>query len=161
MLEINPGLVVWTTVTFILLLIILKKVAWKPLLDALEKREEHIRTSIVRAEQAKKEAENLLEQHRKQIAEIKTEAQKIIDEGREQANKLKSEIENSAKQQARLMINQATQEIDEKKEAALSQLRNEVAGLAVLAAEKILDETLDATKHRRVVDDVLNSFPNN
>ena len=161
MLEINPGLVVWTAVTFVILMFVLKKFAWKPILQALEKREEHIRVSIERAEQAKSEAERLVEDHRRHIANAEAESQKIIKESRELARKLKSDIEDAAKRQSQLMIEQAKQEIERDKEAALAQLRGEVADLAILAAGKILNESLDANKHRKLVDDVLKSFPKN
>ncbi|TAK54764.1 MAG: ATP synthase F0 subunit B [Bacteroidetes bacterium] len=161
MLEINPGLVVWTAITFLLLAFVLKKFAWKPLLQALEKREEHIHTSIERAEQAKAEAERLLEEHRKQVANAEAEAHNIIKESRALAQKLKSEMEEAAKRQSLMMIEQAKQEIERNKDAALAQLRGEVADLAILAAGKILNETLDANKHRRLVDDVLQSLPKN
>ncbi|MBI5214419.1 MAG: F0F1 ATP synthase subunit B [Ignavibacteriae bacterium] len=161
MLEINPGLVVWTTITFVLLVIVLKKVAWKPILEALEKREEHIRLSIEKAEQGRTEAERLLEQHRQQLASAETEAHKIIKESRELAQKLKAEIEETAKKQAHAIVSQAKAEIERDKDAALAQLRGEVADLAILAAGKILNETLDANRHRKLVDDVLKSLPKN
>ncbi len=161
MLEINPGLVVWTSITFVLLVLVLKKIAWKPILGALEKREEHIRTSIERAEQATIEAERMLQQHRQQIAGAEAESQKIIKESRELGQKLKSEMEEAAKKQSQLMIEHAKQEIERNKDAALTQLRGEVAELAILAAGKILNESLDVNRHRKLVDDALTSFPKN
>jgi len=161
MLEINPGLVVWTTLTFIILVVVLKKVAWKPILAALEEREAHIQSSIERAEHAKVEAERLLEQHRQQIAGAEAEAQKIIKESRDLAQKLKSEMEEAAKRQSQQMIEQAKQEIDRNKDAALAQLRSEVADLAIMAAGKILNESLDVNRHRKIVDEALKSLPKN
>jgi F-type H+-transporting ATPase subunit b len=161
MLEINPGLIIWTTVTFFLLLFVLKKIAWKHIVGALEQREEHIRLSLERAEEAKQEAERLLEENRKERAQSEERAQKILNEGRTLGENLKNEIVEKANQQARKMIDQAKQEIERDKEAALSQLREEVASLAIMAAEKILGESLDANKHKKLVDDVLNRLPRN
>ncbi|HTK80670.1 MAG TPA: F0F1 ATP synthase subunit B [Bacteroidota bacterium] len=161
MLDPNPGLMIWTVITFVALMAVLGKFAWKPLLEALRKREEHVRTSIERAEQAREDAERILEENRKQLANAEREAQRILSEGRALGDKLKSEIVEQANQQTRRMVDQAKQEIDRDKEAALSQLRNEVANLAIGAAEKILDETLDEQKQRKLVDTYLKGLPKN
>lgn len=161
MLDPNPGLMIWTFITFMALMVVLGKFAWKPLLEALRKREEHVRTSIERAEQARQDAERILEENRKQLANAEREAQRILTEGRALGDKLKHEIVEQANQQSRRMVDQAKQEIDRDKEAALSQLRNEVASLAISAAEKILDETLDEQKQRKLVDTYLKGLPKN
>ena len=161
MLDPNPGLLVWTIVTFVLLVLILRKFAWKPLLEALKKREEHVRSSIERAEQAKQEAERILEENRKQLASAEAEAHRILNEGRALGDKLKNEMVEQANQQSRRMVEQAKQEIERDKEAALSQLRSEVANLAIKAAEKILDETLDENRQRKLVDAYLKQLPKN
>jgi len=161
MLNLNPGLIIWTIVTFVLLLIFLKKFAWKPLLEALQKREESVKNSIERAEHAKQEAERLLEENRKQLERAGQEGQRILNENRALAEKLKEEIVDKANQQSRHMVEQAKQEIERDKEAALIQLRGEVATLAVQAAGIILDETLDENKHRKIVDTYLKGLPKN
>src|SRR5258706_11449532 len=115
MLEPNPGLLVWTIVTFVALMIVLRAFAWKPLLEALKKREEHVRTSIERAEQAKQEAEHILEENRKQLASAEAEAHRILNEGRALGDKLKNEIVEQANQQSRKMVDQARQEINRDK----------------------------------------------
>ncbi|MBI1803623.1 MAG: F0F1 ATP synthase subunit B [Ignavibacteriae bacterium] len=161
MLEPNPGLIVWTIITFVLLVLILRKFAWRPILESLHKREEYVRTSIERAEQARQEAERLLEEHRKQIAQAEHEGHRILNESRALAEKLKQEIMDKANQQSRRMVEQAKQEIDRDKEAALVELRGEVASLAVQAASKILGETLDENKHRKIVDAYLKDLPKN
>ena len=161
MLEINPGLIIWTIVTFLCLAGILRKFAWKPLLEALLRREEYVRSSLERAEQAKQEAERLLEENRRQMAHAEEETRRIVAEGRAFGQKLKSEIVEKATQQARQAVEQARQEIERDKELALRQLRSEVADLAVRAAEKILGEVLDADKHRKVIDDMFRELPKN
>jgi len=161
MLNPNPGLVIWTIITFILLLIVLKKFAWKPLIEALQKREETVRSSIERAEQAQREAEKLLEENRKRLAQAEQEGNRILNESRALADKLKEEMIEKANQQARRMIDMAKQEIDRDKEAAILQLRDEVADLAIKAAGKIIDETLDESKHRKLIDSYLKNLPKN
>jgi len=161
MLNPNPGLIIWTIITFVLLLIVLTKFAWKPLLAALQKREDSLRDSIGRAEQARHESEQLLEENRKQIARSEQEGQKILKESRALAERLKDEMIDKANQQARKMIDMAKQEIDRDKEAAILHLRGEVANLAIMAAGKILDETLDENKQRKLVDSYLKELPRN
>src|ERR1051325_778739 len=77
MLEVNTGLISWTIVTFVLLLIVLRKFAWKPLLEGLQRREERVRTSIERAEQAQKDAERLMEENRQRLAQADQERTKV------------------------------------------------------------------------------------
>ena len=161
MLTPNPGLAVWTIVTFILLALVLRRFAWKPLLDALHRREEHIHNSVDRAEQAKQEAERMLRENKQQLALAEQEAHRILSEGRALGEKLKQEIMEKAQQHSRTMIDQAKMEIERDKEAALMQLRGEVANLAIKAVEKILDETLDENKHRKIVDTYLRELPKN
>jgi F-type H+-transporting ATPase subunit b len=161
MLDPNPGLIVWTIVSFILLVLVLRRLAWKPILEALHKREESIRNTLDRAEQARAEAANLLEENRKQLERAEEEGRRILTESRKFGEKLKEEIVESANQQSRRMVDQAKQEIERDKDAALAQLRSEVASLAISAAEKILDETLDENRHRKIVDSYLKELPKN
>ncbi|MBI5022120.1 MAG: F0F1 ATP synthase subunit B [Ignavibacteriales bacterium] len=161
MLNPNPGLIIWTIITFVLLLIILKKFAWKPLLESLHKREETVRSSIERAENAKQEAERLLDENRKQLERAEQDGRRILSENRALAEKLKEEIIEQANQQSRKMIEMAKQEIERDKDAALISLRGEVANLAIQAAGKILDETLDENKQRKLVDSYLKGLPKN
>lgn len=161
MLDPNPGLIVWTIVTFVLLLIVLRKFAWKPLLKALHDRESSIRGSLDQAEGARAEAERILEENRRALARAGEESQKILSEGRALGEKLKQEIVDQANQQSRRIVEQARQEIERDKEKALSQLRGEVASLALQAAGRILNETLDEKKHRALIDESLAKLPKN
>ncbi len=161
MLDPNPGLIIWTIVTFVLLLLVLRKFAWKPLLKALHDRESAIRGSIDHAENAKAEAERILAEHKRQLALASEGAQKILNEGRALGDKLKQEIVDQANQQSRRMVDQARLEIERDKDHALAQLRGEVATLALLAAGKILNETLDEKKHRALIDESLSKLPKN
>ena len=161
MLELNPGLIAWTIITFLLLVTVLRAFAWKPILGALQKREEHIRTTLERTEEARNEAARLLEENRKQLLRAEQEGQRIMAESRAFGDKLKDEIVAKANQQSQRMVEQAKEEINRDKDAALIQLRTEVASLAIKAAEKILDETLDDARHRKIVDSYINQLPKN
>jgi len=161
MLEINPGLIVWTIITFLIVLGILRAVAWKPLLGALTAREEKIRGSLADAEQAQQEARRLLEDNRAQLARAEEHSQKIIRDGRDMGERLKAEIVEKANASARQVVEQAKEEIRREKESALTQLRGEVADMAVVAAGKILDANLDAAKQRQVVDAAIRDLTRN
>lgn len=161
LLTLEPGMLVWTFVTFALLLLVLKKLAWKPLLGALENREIKIREDLQKAEKARIDAELLLTEHRQLIERSEVEARKILDEAKDTAESLKQGIMDSANEQARQMTIQAKAEIQREKDTALSQLREEVADLAIRAAGKILGEELDADKHRKLVNDFIANLPKN
>jgi F-type H+-transporting ATPase subunit b len=161
MFDINPGLIVWTIVTFVLLVAVLSKCAWKPLLQALQEREEKIRSAMEQADKARTEAAELLKQNERMMARAEEEYQKVIREGKVFAEKLKEEIITKAKQQAQRELQLAKEEIQRDIDAAKLQLRSEVADLAIKAAEKILDETLDQQRHRKIVESVLNQIPKN
>ena len=161
LLSLEPGMLIWTFITFGLLLFILKKVGWKPLLDALENREEGIRSDLQKAEDARSESERLLAEHRKLLQNSEVEARHIIEDARASAESMKQSIVDTANEQARQMTEQAKAEIQREKETALSQLRSEVADLAIYAAAKLLDEELNEERHRKLVDGFIAEFPRN
>ncbi|MGH2567295.1 MAG: F0F1 ATP synthase subunit B [Bacteroidota bacterium] len=161
MFDINPGLIVWTIVAFVLLLFVLGKFAWKPLLQALHDREDKIRGALEQSEKARAEASELLKQNERNMARAEEEYQKVVREGRALAEKMKEEIVTKAKQQAQREVQLAKEEIQRDVDAAKQQLRTEVADLAIKAAEKILDESLDQQKHKKLVDNFLNQMPKN
>lgn len=155
MLDLNPGLIIWTIITFLAAAFILRRFAWKPLLGALAAREEKIRSQLEQAEQAQAEAERLLAEHRRQLASAEEQSQRILREGRTLAEQMKADILEKANAGARTMIEQAKGEIQREKESALQDLRAEVADLAITAAGKILDANLDTPKQRKLVDAVI------
>jgi F-type H+-transporting ATPase subunit b len=158
MLDINPGLILWTIITFIIVLMILRATAWKPLLAALTAREEKIRSSLEQADRAQKEAERLLEENRRQLAQAEEQSQRVMREGRELGEKLKLEILDKANASSRHIIEQAKEEISREKEAALVQLRAEVSDLAFAAAGKLIDANLDSPAQRKLVDRAITEF---
>ncbi|HOJ04199.1 MAG TPA: F0F1 ATP synthase subunit B [Bacteroidota bacterium] len=161
LLTLEPGMLIWTFITFALLLWVLKLVAWKPLLSALEGREQRIASDLEKADEARREGERLLAEHRKLLENSEREARRIIDEAKHTAETMKQGIVDSANEQARQMTAQARAEIQREKDTALLQLREEVADLAVRAAGKILGEELDANRHRAMVDEFINTLPRN
>jgi F-type H+-transporting ATPase subunit b len=152
MFDINPGLAIWTIVTFLVVLGILRLTAWKTLLGILTSRENSIRASLEEAERVRGEARRLLEENKKQLASAEEESQRIVKEGRDLGERLKAEMLDRANTSSQHLVEQAKEEIRREKEQALDQLRQEMADLVVGAAGKLIDENLDTAKQRRLAD---------
>jgi F-type H+-transporting ATPase subunit b len=161
LLDINPGLIIWTAVTFIALLIILKKVAWKPILAALDQREGAIRESLEKAEMAKEEAQKILEQNQSILNKAEEESRKIIEQSRSFAEKLKEQMLLDTKQQSRKLLEDASAEIERKKDEAFNDLKTQIAEIAIGAAEKILNENLNKETQKKIVDKYIGEIANN
>lgn len=161
LLDVVPGLVFWTVITFLLLLFILKKMAWKPILNSLSEREKFIKDSIEKAERAQKEAERLVEENKERLSKAEQEAQKIIAQGREYSDKLKDQMLSESKSEAQKMIDDAKKEIERKNQEAFLGLKEQVAQIAIEAAEKIIRENLDKDKQKKLVQKYLEDLPKN
>ncbi len=161
MLEINPGLIIWTIVSFLVLVAVLGKYGWKPMIQALSEREGKIRSALEQADRARMEASDLLKKNEENMARAEEEYQKMMRENKAMAEKVREEILGKAREQARQELQRASEEIQRNIDSARQQLRSEVADLAVKAAEKILDENLDAQKQKKIVDAFLTQLPKN
>ncbi len=161
LISVNPGLIFWTVVTFIVLLILLKRVAWKPILTALDQREAAIKESLEKAEKAREEAQKVLDENKANLAQAEEESKKIIDQSRAYAEKLKEQIIRESKEQAKKIVHDAADEIERKKEAAFNDLKTQVAEIAINAAEKILKENLNKETNKKIVDKYINDISRN
>lgn len=161
LLDVNPGLMIWTVVTFIVLLLILKKVAWKPILAALDKRENDIKEALEQAEKAKEEAKQILAANQANLAKAEEESKKIIEQSRAYAETLKEQMIADSKEAAKKIVDDASSEIQRKKDSAFEELKGQIAEIAVGAAEKIIKESLDAQKSKHVIDKYLNEVTKN
>lgn len=161
LLDVNPGLIIWTLVTFVLLLVLLKRMAWKPILTALDNRQNEIKDSLERAEKAKEEAQKILDENRASLSKAEEESKKIIDQSRTYAEDLKEQMLKDSKVQAQKIISDATTEIERKKESAFEELKNQIADISVNAAEKIMKENIDAEKNKQLVAKYLDEIRKN
>jgi F-type H+-transporting ATPase subunit b len=152
LLDVNPGLIVWTLVTFIILVFILKKMAWKPILAALDQRETAIKDALEKAEQAKVEAQKVLDQNQANLNKAEEEGRKIVEQSRTYAEKLKQQMLQESRDQSKHLLEEAALEIERRKDAAFNDLKNQIAEIAVQAAEKILSANLDQQKQSSIVD---------
>lgn len=161
LLSVNAGLAFWTTLTFLLLLFILGKFAWKPILTALKQRENAIKDSLEQAEKAKEESKKILQENQASLNKAEEESKKIIEQSRQYAENLKEQMLRDSKSQAQKIIEEASAEIDRKKEAAFNELKNQIAEISVSAAEKILKQNLDTESNKKIVDSYISEISKN
>jgi F-type H+-transporting ATPase subunit b len=161
LLSVNGGLAFWTVLTFLLLLFLLSKFAWKPILSSLKQREDAIKDSLDQAEKAKDEAKQILAENQNSLAKAEEESKKIIEQSRVFAENLKEQLLKDSKEQAQKLVSDATSEIERKKNAAFDELKNQIADISIQAAEKILKENLDADKNKKLVDKYISDISKN
>ena len=150
------GLFFWQTLIFLLLIFLLKKFAWKPILDAVNEREEGIKNALLSAENAKKEMQNLKSDNEKLLAEARVERDVMLKEAREIKDKIVSEAKDEAQVQAGKMIEQAKAAINSEKNAAMAELKNQVSSLSIEIAEKVLrSELTDKASQTKLVEKML------
>jgi F-type H+-transporting ATPase subunit b len=155
LVDIQTGPILWTILNFIILLLLLRATAWKPILKALQTRETSINDALDRAENAKADAERILAQNQNAMMKAEEESQKVLRDSRQYAERIQSEAVAKAQEESRRMLELAQQEIERSKQQALNELRGEVASLAVGGAERILKESLTDDRHQRILDEYL------
>lgn len=155
----NPGLIVWTLITFGLVLLVLKKWAWGPLLSALDQRETRIREALEQADKARAEAQRAAEENEATLARAQAEAQAVIDKAREDAEGIAREVRERAEADAQQLIDQARRTIDQARNQALQELRQQTAELAILAAGQLLEANLDDERNRKIANDFIDRMP--
>ena len=144
--EFSIGLFFWQTVIFILLIFLLKKYAWKPILDAVNEREEGIKNALLSAEKAKEEMASLQSDNEETLKKARAERDLLLKEAREMKQQLIEEAKNEAQTEAKKIITQAQTTIQNEKKAAISDLKNQVAILSIDIAEKVLKEKMSDDK---------------
>ena len=150
------GLVFWTLVTFLILLFILRKFAWKPILGAVSDREEGIKDALASAEKARQEMENLTADNERILQEARAEREAMLKDARDVKNKMIADAKGEAQAQASKMIEQAQLAIESEKKAAMAELKSHVAGLSIDIAEKVVrDELSNKDKQLKLVEDML------
>ena len=150
------GLFFWQTLIFLLLIFLLKKFAWKPILDAVNEREEGIKNALLSAENAKKEMQNLKSDNEKLLADARVERDVMLKEAREIKDRIVSEAKAEAQVQAGKMIEQAKAAINSEKNAAMAELKNQVSNLSIDIAEKVLrSELTDKASQTKLVEKML------
>jgi len=155
LMSIDIGLLIWTWASFFLLLYVLSRFAYRPLMFLVAKREKRIKESLREAEKAKKQAEAISGERERALMEAQNQASEIIARARDSAESEKRRIMNDTREEANRMLNKAEEEIRREKRQALSELSDTVADLAIGAAERIVKASLDGDTHRRLIDEVI------
>ena len=159
LLEAHTGTIIWTLITFMVVLVVLKAAVWKPLLAALDEREQRIRDALAEAEKARAEMQASLDEQQRVLEQAHAEARSLVAQAREAAEQVSREIVAEARQEAEHTAQAMRRELESERQAAFAQLRSEVAELAVRAAGMILDAELDTEKNRKLVDDMIARMP--
>jgi F-type H+-transporting ATPase subunit b len=160
-MNVDPGLVFWTLINFGIFLFLLLKFGAKPIINALNTREESINNSISEAEKANAEAKKLFAESQKKLDKAQQEMAEIIAKGREQAELHIRKAADEAEKVKRQKVEEAAREIDQSKDKALLELRSEVADMVIIATKKIIGETVDKEKHYKLIQSSIEKLPNN
>ena len=157
-LVVNGGLVIWTLVVFGLLLFILKKWAWPPMIAAVEAREKALEEMLAEAERNRAEASQLLAQHEKLLAEGRASAHALLAEARTAAEKERALAMEKTRQEQEELLERARRDITAERERAVMELRREAVDLSLAAASKLIGEELNSDRDRRIVQEYLASL---
>ena len=155
LVQLDPGLFVWTILTFLLLVFVLAKFAWKPLLKMLQDREDMVRSSLEDAEKAKSELERLNEESEAIMAKARSEAQSILADGKAAAEKVKDDIIAKSKEQANKIREDAGNQIQVEKDKAISEIKKEVVNLTLTVAEKLIQKNLSDADNKSLIEESL------
>lgn len=154
--EFSLGLFVWQTLIFVLLVLLLRKFAWKPILNAINDREEGIKNALAEAEKARQEMQNINADNERVLKEARIERDSMLKDAREIKENMISEAKEEAREQANKLIEQAKTTIENEKLAAITDLKNQVADLSINIAEKVVKKELSSKdKQLELVEDML------
>jgi F-type H+-transporting ATPase subunit b len=155
LIQVTPGLMIWTIVCFLVVLVVLKRYAFGPIQQMIDTRRERIQEAINEADNARDEARRLLEEHRKLIGQAKSESEEILAEARKVADAQRDRVRQETEEDRARRLEETRRQIDQATVQALGQIREEVGKLSLLAAEKITRKSLDAKDHQRLIDEAL------
>jgi F-type H+-transporting ATPase subunit b len=155
LIQVTPGLMIWTIVCFLVVLYVLKRYAFGPIQQMIDTRRERIEQAITEADNAREEARNLLEEHRKLIGQAKSEAEEILAESRRVAQSQRDRVREETEEDRQRRLEETRRQIDQATVQALGQIRDEVGKLSLLAAEKITRKSLTSADQQRLIDEAL------
>ncbi|MGH2316931.1 F0F1 ATP synthase subunit B [Planococcus sp. 4-30] len=151
----NIGDILATLVIFILLMLLLKKFAWGPLMGVMQQREDLIKSEIETAENSRLESQKLLEEQRSLLKDARTQAQEIVENAKKQGDVSREEIITTARAESGRMKEAAVQEIANERDKAISAVREEVVALSLLAATKVLEKEISEEDNRQLINETI------
>ena len=152
------GVMIWTLIAFGVTILLLRKLAFPRIQEALDKRRIAIEESIDQAERTRQEADALLREYRERLREAREQADDIVTRARRAAEKVQEEAKVDAKQAREELMEQTRRDVQQETRRALDEIRREVADLTVLATEKVARKSLDDDDHRRLIEEALEEF---
>ena len=155
LIEVVPGLMIWTLVCFALTFFVLRRYAFGPVQAAIDARRERIRQAIEEADKARAEARKLLEEHRALIQQARGQAEEILAEARRVADAQRERMRDELEADRQRRIEETTKQIESETRRALEQIRAEVAELTLLATTKVTGKVLTSDDHRRLIDEAI------
>jgi len=158
LIKVTPGLMIWTIVSFLITLFVLKRYAFGPIQRMIDARRERIEQAIAEADHARDEARKLLEEHRKLIAEAKSESEEILSEARRVGDAQRERVRQETEEDRQRRLEETRRQIEQATTQALGQIREEVGRLSLLAAEKVTRKSLDEADQRRLIDEALSEI---
>lgn len=159
-MDLEPGLVFWTLVTFVCLLFLLRRLAWGPILKGLADRERGIHEAVEGAKRDRAEAQKLLEEHKRLLAESRKEGAEAVRRALEAAEAARQDMLQKSRKEAEELTAQAKRQIDDQVKRAKAELMASVVDLAMDAAEKVVGEALnDPARQRKLAEQYVQSFP--
>jgi F-type H+-transporting ATPase subunit b len=158
-MDLNPGLTLWTAITFLLLLVVLQKFAFGPIVKMLGERERSIKDAIEQAKKERAEAERMLAEQKASLAAAQREAAALAQKSRQDVEALRAELTANARKEADQLVAAARQQIVEEKTKALVELKAQVADLAIDATRRLIQSSLDEKSQRALVEDYIAKLP--
>ncbi|MFJ5717176.1 F0F1 ATP synthase subunit B [Neobacillus sp. NPDC093127] len=152
---VNWGTILFQLVIFIILMLLLKKFAWGPLMGIMKEREEHVANEITSAEKSRKEAAALVEEQRNMLKEARSDAQSLIEAAKKQGDLQREEIISASRAEAERIKEAAKLEIEQQKEKAVAAIRAQVASLSVLIASKVIEKELSAADQDKLINEYI------
>jgi len=154
----DVGNAIWTLVIFVVLIVVLGKFAWGPMLGALKQRENFIRHSLEQAKDDRVSAEEMVQEYTAKLEAAHSEAKKIVEEGRDGGEKIRLRLEGEARDESEKMVERAKREIELAKQSAIKDIYSETAGLATEIASRIMKRELNAADHERLIAESLDEL---
>ena len=155
LIQVTPGLMIWTIICFGITFFVLRKYAFGPIQQMIDTRRERIEQAIAEADNAREEARRMLEEHRKLIGQAKSEAEEILSEARRVGEAQRERVREETEEDRQRRLEETRRQIEQATHQALGQIREEVGKLSLLAAEKITRKTLTGDDQQRLIDEAL------
>jgi F-type H+-transporting ATPase subunit b len=155
LIQVTPGLMIWTIVCFLIALYVLKRFAFGPIQKLIDERRDRIRRALEEADEARDEARKLLEEHRRLIGQARGDAEEILSEARQVGQAMQARVKEETEADRQRRLEETKRQIDAETRRALEQIRAEIAELSLVAAEKVTRKSLDDSDQRRLIDEAI------